>query len=69
MNNPLHITRLFRADRLRREYREPRRVVVRPSDYGRAANDSRRLDRDTAVFVVCAVLAVLVFWLSVLGVL
>lgn len=73
-NNPIRVLRMLRADRLRREAREARHlhhnlrhVVVQPKDYDETANGPRPFDGDTAVFVVCAVGAVVVFWASVLG--
>ena len=65
--NPLHIVRLFRADRLRKQQREMRSVGVQPADYDQAANDWR-FTKEEAMFWSCAGLAVVTFWLSVLGV-
>lgn len=59
--------RMLREDRRRRASREPRRVVVRPTEYDRAENDPRPFDRDTVVFVACSALAIFVFLASVAG--
>ena len=64
MNNPIHITRFFRADRLRKQQRGLLEIRVKPST--KALND-KQFDRDDAVFWTLAVLAVVTFWLSVLG--
>lgn len=66
MNNPIHVVRLFRADRLRKQQRSPVEIKIKPRTE-QARNDSK-FDRDEVVFWVCAVLAVAAFWLSVLGV-
>jgi len=68
MTNPIHITRLFRADRLRRESRL-RSVIVKPTQTDQSANDARCFYRDCVVFIICAALAVSAFWLAILGIL
>jgi hypothetical protein len=70
MNNPIHVARLFRADRLRRE--AVRQVVVKPAVQRDASNDAPddepEFDRDAVVFLVCAVLGYVAFVLALLGV-
>lgn len=58
MNNPIHIARFFRADRLRKQ----QQGLIARTD---AAND-RKWDRDTAVFVACCILAYAAFCLALL---
>lgn len=63
MNNPIHIARFFRADRLRKQQQGLIAIRVKPRTD--AAND-RKWDRDTAVFVACCILAYAAFCLALL---
>lgn len=66
MHNPIHITRIFRADRMRRE-RAMRRVVVQPKDFDEHRKACRALDVDFAVFLLIGLVAYVAFWLEIFG--